>query len=320
MTEAQVKQYADFVGVVNDGKLTDAEIVKIQGKWKLTTDQVVEYIKQIGAPVSYSGTLIDPAKAAEIGWLNAIDALKRYQDLLKAGTGAGVSGAAPGTINGNSPEVIAAAIAAANEAAKAAADAAAIAAEAEAAAAAADAAAAAASGIFLNAIREAKTTDAVNAAVQVAQVVGESATDIANAMMVSLLGQGMDAASAGSSARYTGMAIAAQQAAEAAAKADAEALSRALSSGMVRSRDLELGPTTTPSFNDYDERFRFAAFGSNSTLNTAKGINTGNLMAAPVVNITVQGSVTAEQDLVQAVRNGLLATQYNGNQLLLEAI
>ena len=87
MTEEQVRMYADFVGIVNDGKLTDAEIIKIQDKWKLTTDQVVEYIKKIGSPVSYSGTLIDPAKAAEIGWLNATAALQRYLDLLKAGTG-----------------------------------------------------------------------------------------------------------------------------------------------------------------------------------------------------------------------------------------
>ena len=82
MTEDQVRMYADFVGIVNDGKLTDAEIVKIQGKWKLTTDQVVDYIKQIGSPVSYSDTLIDPAKAAEIGWKDATAALAAYLALL----------------------------------------------------------------------------------------------------------------------------------------------------------------------------------------------------------------------------------------------
>ena len=99
MTEEQVRMYADFVGIVNDGKLTDAEIVKIQNKWKLTTDQVVDYIKYIGSPVSYSGTLIDPAKAAEIGWLNAIAALERYLALLKAGSGVVVTNpAVPPTV------------------------------------------------------------------------------------------------------------------------------------------------------------------------------------------------------------------------------
>jgi len=87
LTEEQVRMYADFVGIVNDGKLTDAEIIKIKDKWKLTTDQVVDYIQKIGSPVSYSGTLIDPARAAEIGWLNATAALQRYLDLLKKGTG-----------------------------------------------------------------------------------------------------------------------------------------------------------------------------------------------------------------------------------------
>jgi hypothetical protein len=318
MTEDQVRMYSDFVGIVNDGKLTDAEIIKIQDKWKLTTDQVVDYIKKIGTPVSYSGTLIDPARAAEIGWLNAIQALQRYQDLLKAGVGAGVTGVPSGTVNGNDPAVIEAAIAAANAAAAAAAEAAAIAAEAEKAAAEAEAAAAQAAGMFLNDIRTATTNADLNKAVQVAQIVGESASDIANAMMQGLLGQGVDVASAASSARYTGQAIAAMQAAEAKAKADADALNRALNSGAIK-KDSDFTSITTPSFADYDEKFRFMNSGS-STLNTAKGISGGNLMAAPVVNITVQGSVTAEQDLVQAVRNGLLATQYNGNQLLLEAI
>jgi hypothetical protein len=82
MTEQQVRMYADFVGVVNDGKLEDKEVQKLMDKWKLSTDQVVEYIKQIGSPVSYSGTLIDPAKAAEIGWKNALAALLAYQAAL----------------------------------------------------------------------------------------------------------------------------------------------------------------------------------------------------------------------------------------------
>jgi len=99
MTEEQVRMYADFVGIVNDGKLTDAEIIKIQDKWKLTTDQVVDYIKKIGSPVTYSGTLIDPARAAEIGWLNATAALQRYLDLLKAGSGVVVTNpAVPPTV------------------------------------------------------------------------------------------------------------------------------------------------------------------------------------------------------------------------------
>ena len=319
MTQDEVLLYADFVGIVNDGKLEDAEIIKIQDKWKLTTDQVVDYIKKIGAPVSYSGTLIDPARAAEIGWLNATAALQRYLDLLKAGAGVVVGGAPGGSTgsNGNDPAVIAAAAAAATAAAAAAADAAA--AEAEAAAAVAESEAALAAINSLTRITTASTNEALNEAVQIATILGESATDIANAMMVGLLSQGVDAASAGSSARYTGMAIAAQQAAEAQAKADAEAAARALNSGAIQRAQYadNFDPITGMG---YDERFRFNAFNSSGTMATASGISSGNLMAAPVVNITVQGSVTAEQDLVQTIRNGLLAAQYNGDSISLQAI
>jgi hypothetical protein len=38
------------------------------------------------------------------------------------------------------------------------------------------------------------------------------------------------------------------------------------------------------------------------------------------VTVNVAGSVTAEQDLVTTIRNGLLTAQYNGNSITLEAI
>jgi archaellum component FlaF (FlaF/FlaG flagellin family) len=70
---------------------------------------------------------------------------------------------------------------------------------------------------------------------------------------------------------------------------------------------------------DYDERFRFR---NSSTMDNAKGLmGSGSSSSAPVtVNLTVNGSVSTEQDLVSAVRNGLLATQTNGNTLTLQAI
>lgn len=133
LTEDQVRQYADFVGVVNDGKLTDSEVQKLMSKWKMTTDEVVAYIVKIGSPVSYSGTLIDPAKAAEIGWKSATAALDEY--LRKLGQGASSS---------SSSSSSSAAAAASADATKEAADAAAAAADAAAALAAANSAATAA--------------------------------------------------------------------------------------------------------------------------------------------------------------------------------
>ena len=74
---------------------------------------------------------------------------------------------------------------------------------------------------------------------------------------------------------------------------------------------------------DAAERARFRALTNSNTLSTASSLSSGgNLMAGGSVNVTVNvsGSVTSEQDLVTAVRNGLLATQYNGNAINLQAV
>ena len=67
---------------------------------------------------------------------------------------------------------------------------------------------------------------------------------------------------------------------------------------------------------DYDERFRFRAAqgvmaGAGTPVNSGGSVN---------VTVNVAGSVTAEQDLVTSIRNGLLSAQYNGNSITLEAI
>jgi hypothetical protein len=70
---------------------------------------------------------------------------------------------------------------------------------------------------------------------------------------------------------------------------------------------------------DYDERFRFMA-----SSGTASAGDSGfkGLQGSGTTNVTVNvaGSVTTEQDLVTTVRNGLLNAQYNGNQIILEAV
>jgi hypothetical protein len=295
LTEEQVRLYADFVGVVNDGKLTDAEIIKLQEKWKLSTDQVVEYIKKIGSPVSYSGTLIDPAKAAEIGWLSATAALQRYLDLLKAGTGAIITGKPPVTPDTSAADKAAADAAAA--AAAAAADAAKVLAESEEALAAANKTAAeiarltamkaeVGSGSALG-FKLKEQIDALKEAdslfTKISQV-DERDKLIAKGIIPNVVQGNFDAGS----------------------------FRMAEEKSMAEFR-------ATVAERDYDERFRFQS----STLNTASGLTSGgNLMAGGPINVTVNvaGSVTAEQDLVQTVRNGLLSAQYNGNQITLQAI
>ena len=288
MTEDQVRMYADFVGIVNDGKLTDAEIVKIKDKWKLTTDQVVDYIKYIGSPVSYSGTLIDPAKAAEIAWLNATAALQRYLDLLKRGQGVII----PGTPTVPNVPVVPTVP----------------------------------NVPIVPPSHDSKIiSDAAAAAEKIADQIAtltELRKDTTPGTGINfLLKEHIDALKENTST-VSNLPIVDEQTklrdmgffdSPIPSNFDVGSFRMAEEASMA-------GLPSTPSFNDYDERFRFQAFNQNSTVNTARGISGGNLMAAPVINITVEGSVTAEQDLVQTVRNGLLAAQYNGNSLLLEAI
>jgi hypothetical protein len=258
MTEAQVRQYADFVAVVNDGKLDDSEVKKLMDKWKLTSDEVVDYILKIGSPVSYSDTLISPARAAEIAWKSATAALEAYLRLLG-------QGAVNGSKGGFTYDPAASA-----DANKEAADA---------AAAAADAA------------KEAsEATDAATAA----------ALEAANAVMK--------------------------------IAAEIEATSLKIASGKKFLTDSQMDQVLTtagspyaPGMNDSaafaDERSRFQQkYGISPTMATASTIGTSSSSSPVVVNLTVNGSVSTEQDLVQAVRQGLLGVQTNGNSITLQAI
>lgn len=284
LTEEQVRMYADFVGVVNDGKLEDAEIIKLKDKWKLTTDQVVDYILKIGSPVSYSGTLIEPGRAAELAWLNATAALERYLALLKAGTGqvvGAVTAPAPNT-DGNSAAAIAAAALAAVQAAAAADDAAA----------------------------EVAASEAAVAAAMASALEAASASAASTAELERLFPDLM---------RSVELLALSQEAKEESGRSfltDAE-MDRILAKVDGASGILG-GSTTDSAALDAAEKARIRAMQS-GVLSGAG--NFQNSMAGNVtVNITVEGSVTAEQDLVAAVREGLLGTQYNGSQINLQAV
>jgi hypothetical protein len=302
LTEDQVKMYADFVGIVNDGKLTDAEIIKIKDKWKLTTDQVVDYIKKIGAPVSYSGSLIDPARAAEIGWLSATAALERYLALLKAGTGVVTP---PTTVT--PPTVVTPPTTTVTpqgpcgssrpyynyytgECVATAAD--------------------------IKPRGSTTTTDSTSsssAASAIAAAVAKASGDAAGAA-IAAAGVNPTTIASGESGAIGAASIAAQlRAAE-----EAVALASSLAAFKAKeAADLAAAQAAARAV-DYDERFRF--MGSSTMNNASSIVGSGTATSSPTINITVQGSVTSEQDLVQTVRNGLLNTQYNGNSLILQAI
>lgn len=140
LTYKEVQQYADFILKLDDFTLSDEEIKKLQKQWGFTTDEVIAYTKQIGLPVTYSGTLIDPATAAEAGWNKANSALTAYISQLNtaitqsaaanaaavaafAETQKAIDGAAAATAAAAAAADYAAAVLEAAEAARAAADA-----------------------------------------------------------------------------------------------------------------------------------------------------------------------------------------------------
>lgn len=140
LTYKEVLQYADFIGKLDDFTLSDEEIKKLSDAWGFTTEEVLAYTKQIGLPVTYSGTLIDPADAAEAGWNKANTALTAYISQLNTAitqsaaanaaavaafeqTQKAVAGAAAATAAAAAAAEYAAAVQEAAEAARAAADA-----------------------------------------------------------------------------------------------------------------------------------------------------------------------------------------------------
>ena len=303
-TKEQAEKYLDFTLALADNILSDKEIAKLQEKWGLTEKQVREYADFTLKIADYKldDTEVDDLMSkwgltkeqvlkyvAQMGapvsyngdLINpAIDAEKKWKDALAALQA--YQAALGNKVTGTVPTVPTAPTSptAPVVPTNPKADAATVAAA-------------------VAAISTATTTKTINAAVAEATKAGVSASEIANSMVTGLMGQGVSTQNALSSARYTGQAIAAQQ------KAEQEAAETAL-------RNQQYAEGMAKRYGGY--------VGTSTTLANAANI-TGSSSGAPtIVNLTVNGSVSTEQDLVTAVRNGLLAGQTNGNQITLQAI
>lgn len=293
-TEDEVKIYADLVAIVHDGIAKDADFQKLADKWDLSKEKVNQYVASMGAKFDYQGVFLDPVIALAAKWDAATAALKRYLDMLGKGFKFGETTTTPIVPgSGEDPAVIAAAKAAADAAAKAAADAAAALAESEEA---------------LNKIKEASSAASARD-YAIAKALGDQ-----EGMMIAAAGVNPSTLAAAESGAIGAASISAQLRAAEQALQNERIMSTYASFKAKEAADALA--SSSVSNMDYDERFRF----SRGTVATASGISGGNLMAAPVVNITVQGSVTSENDLVETVRNGLLATQYNGSSINLQAV
>lgn len=346
LTYKEVFQYADFVEKLDDFTISDTEITNLQDQWGFTLDQVLAYIDEIGFPVEYSGTLVDPAKAAELGWNTANSALTAY--ITQLDTAISQSAAA------NSAAVAAftetqKAIENAKTASSAAGDASAQAATAslESAAANAEAIAASVQAAVATAAGDAASANAqaASAAAGAASAAGDAAQATAQAASASAIAASAQAAAANAAAAAAvsatqaaaEYAAAVREAAEA-AKAAAEALaglSEAERNKVIGGTDGG-APATGGSAGD-----RVNPIGGDLIALASGGIVTSPTMAligeagpeaviplsrgggfggGITINISNAGSVIAEADLVSSIRNALLQAQNNGQVITKSAV
>ena len=96
------------------------------------------------------------------------------------------------------------------------------------------------------------------------------------------------------------------------------AAAKALDSGQVKQNDMQISPVFGSGI-DYSELFKFQS----KTMENAGSLMAGGMSnsgGTTNVNVTVNGSVSTEQDLVQTIRQGLLRGQTNGYSIALQAI
>jgi hypothetical protein len=250
--------------------------------WGLTNEALAAYIKQIGLPFNYDGSMLKGVDDLIAKLKAALELIKQIQGGTKTapvipGAPAVIPKAGDPALGGSKTDSAAraassAAAAAAYAAAKAAGD--------------MDAAAKAAAGVNPSALAS-QESGAIGAASIAAQLkaaeAAQRAEDIAAAQATQLAN------------------FRAKEAADAAAAAQAAKTM------------------------DYDERFKFrAAQGGIPESNTSSTFDVGSFRMAEnrgmTINLNVEGNLQTEKDIVEAIRQGLLAGQTNGNTLTLQAI
>ena len=313
ITKAQASQYLEFFAALNDGKLSDAEIAKLMTKWGLTKDEALKYadfISKIGdgklddkeienlkskwglttqQVVDYIikiGGKVDASgtilSAGDIAALGWTNALNALNAYLAALKGS--SGGVPAVI----PPVVIVPKGGNPDY----------------------------SGDDSIARRAATASTAAADAYAAAKAKGDM-----DAAAIAAAGVTPSALAAGESGAIGAASIAAQLRAAEAARAAADAAAKQASSLAAfkakEAADLAASQAAADAM-DYDEKFRIrSAQGVMSAASGFKGLQAGG---NTTVNLTVNGSVTTENDLVQTVRNGLLRGQYNGQAITLEAI
>ena len=312
ITKSQAGQYLDFFAALNDGKLSDAEIAKLMAKWGLTKDEAKKYADFVAAigdgklddseinklkntwglttqqVVDYIvkiGGKVDASgstilSAGDIAALGWTNALNALNAYLAA-LGKGTGGTPTNPVV---PPVVVPVVPVVPGVGGSKTDSAAAAASAAASKKAADAYAAA------------------------------KAKGDMDAAAIAAAGVNPSALAAGESGAIGAASIAAQlRAAETALAVQRNATTLA-NFKAKEAADLAASQAASTQL-DYDERSKFRSM----TMANASSIS-GSSSAPVTVNLTVNGSVSTEEDLVQTIRNGLLLGQTNGNSITLQAI
>jgi hypothetical protein len=315
VTKQQAEMYLDFFKYINDGKLDQTEINGLMDKWKLTSKEVKDYADKISKGVTPSDLWPTPGNQAAKSWRDALAALNAY--IAAAGAKLVTSDAA------SKAATDAAAKAAADAAAKAAADAAAAAAGDAAAKAAAAAAAKAAADAAAKAAADAAAKSGADAAAKAAAAAAKAAADAAaDAAAKAAAGVTPSALALEESGAIGAASIAAQIAAAEAAAAAAAKAAAAAAQAAAQQRIIDSIAFTDPMAQASLQSglaggasFSAALSGSRYAAQAAAQYGAGT-----TVNVTVQGSVTSENDLVASIRNGLLQGQNNGQAILKSAV
>jgi len=312
-TKEQAAKYLDFFSYLNDGILSDAEIEKLKSKWGMTEDQVRQYADFVG--VVNDGKLTDTEIQKLMSkWKMTTDEVVAY--ILKIGSPVSYSGTliSPAQIAELAWKSATAALAAylallakgtggttvvpvvpvipkvTDPGTKS-------------------------NGNLIKALEEAA---AASSAASASDYAAAKAAGDMNAAAIAAAGVTPSALAAGESGAIGAASIAAQlRAAEdalAAANAVANQASTLAAFKAKEARDLAASQAAAAQM-DYDERFRFRA--AQGVMSATAGSSSSS---GVVVNLTVNGSVTTENDLVATVRSGLLRGQSNGQTLTLEAI
>jgi len=285
---AEALKYIQTVALINNptAKLSAAGVESLKSTWGDTNDELAAYLNQIKLPFNYDGSMLKGVDDLIARLKAALELIKQIQ----SGTTTASSAAAASSSSSSS------------------------AAASTAASTAAATAAAAASKAAADAYAAAKAKGDMDAAAKAAAGVTPSAL------------------AAGESGAIGAASIAAQLRAAEEALAIQKNITTLSKFKAKEAADLAASIAASAQL-DYDERSKFRAMQyippsdipdkkfQSKTMDAAEGgfkdlRGGGNTE----INVTVNGTVVGEQDLVRTIRNGLLSAQYNGNQIVLEAI